>query len=282
MMQYLAAASQQKKILDLDVSVSLTGNNQAITNGSCTPVAGNHTFMGSFTTTRTFSFRNGGLGGLEIGANAVAISAATSCDGTWTGDGNFTVATQPEQGVYDTNQTGFFQVTFTVPGQGQFYGLVTLTTGNAGTFTFAVQGNGPSPRMQVTGNNIDIPSGSNTVSTGNFTDYGTRSLNTNLDRIFSVRNPGSLGAQAQLSLTGSPRAVVSGPGAAMFTVTIQPGALIGVNGSSSMRIRYRPTAAGCHWAEISIASNDPERNPYTFVVKGNTASADCSVNPYLP
>ena len=137
-------------------------------------------------------------------------------------------------------------------------------------------GDGPTPRMQVTGNSIDIPSGSTTVSSGNLTDYGTRSLNSTLERTFSVRNPSALGAAAQLSLSGNPRAVISGPGAAMFAVTIQPAALIGVNGSTTLRIRYRPTAAGCHEATISIISNDPARSTYTFKIRGNTTGSPCA------
>lgn len=259
----------------LSPSISVRGNNATITNGSQDPIALNHTLMGSAlqnqTITRTYTIKNLGLGGLDIGSNAVEIGVT----GNGSGHTNFEVITQPAAGILATNQETFFSVRFTSPGQGQFFGLVTLTTQNAGNFTFVVQANGPSPRMQVTGNNIDIPSGSVTVSTADLTDYGTRALNSTLERTFSLKNPGSLGAAAPLNLTGSPRAVVSGPGAAMFAVTIQPAATVGVNGSSTWRIRYRPTSAGCHWAQISIASNDPARNPYTFVVRGNTAGQSC-------
>jgi hypothetical protein len=31
---------------------------------------------------------------------------------------------------------------------------------------------------------------------------------------------------------------------------------------------------------ISIANNDPNRDPYTFVVRGNTANQSCGVNPF--
>lgn len=266
----------------LSASISVSGNNTPIANGDNTPSSADHTLMGSLvagqTITRTYTLKNLGLGGLQIGANAVALSAA----GNGGGSGQFAVATQPVAGVYTTNQEAFFSVTYTSPGQGSFYALVTLTTENAGTFTFVVQGDGPSPRMQVVGNNNDIPSGSTTTSTTNLTDYGTRSLNTNLDRTFTVGNPGSLGAAAPLNLTGSPRAVVSDVsvgGAAMFTVTIQPGSPISVNGSTTFRIRYRPTAHGCHVAQISIASNDPARDPYTFVVRGGTTGNACGPEP---
>jgi hypothetical protein len=62
----------------------------------------------------------------------------------------------------------------------------------------------------------------------------------------------------------------------MFLVTTLPVATIDVNGSTTFRLRYRPTAAGCHYATVSIASNDPARNPYTFRVFGKTTGASCS------
>jgi hypothetical protein len=222
--------------------------------------------------TRTYTLKNLGLGGLQIGSNAVTLSAA----GNGSGHTNFAVATQPVAGVYSTNQETFFTLRFTSPGQGTFYALATMTTVNGGVFTFVVQGNGPSPRMQVLGNSVEIVSGDQTPSTADFTDFGTRSLNTNFERTFSVLNPGGLGAAAPLNLTGNPRVAVSGPGAAMFVVTIQPSASISQNGSTTFRIRYRPTVNGCHTATISIASDDPSRNPYTFAVRGGTTASPCS------
>jgi hypothetical protein len=133
--------------------------------------------------------------------------------------------------------------------------------------------------MQVVGNNVDIPTGSTTVATTNHTDFGTRTLNTNFDRTFTVRNPSSLEAAAPLNLTGSQRVTENSD---MFSVALQPGSPIDVNGSTTFRIRYKPTAAGCHWAQISIASNDPDRNPYTFVVRGNTAGQSCGPNYPAP
>jgi hypothetical protein len=262
----------------LSPSISLKGNNTPITNGDDTPIAADHTFMGSLVAgqsiTRSYTFKNLGLGGLQIGVGAVVLSEAPSPQNS--GLSNFTVATQPAAGVYATNQEGFFSLTFTSPGQGSFYAMVTLTTQNAGTFTFVVQGEGPSPRMQVVGNNVEIISGDMIPSTADFTDFGTRSLDTYLDRTFAVRNPGSLGAAAPLILGGTPRAVVTGSTA--FTVTIQPGSPIGVNGSTSFRIRYRPATNDCHEATISIMSNDPapDRVTYTFVVRGGTTATPCT------
>jgi hypothetical protein len=262
----------------LSPDLSVTGNNTGITNGDNTPQTSDHTLMGTVvagqTIDRTYTLKNLGLGNLNIGANAVALSAAPAPQNS--GSSNFSIITQPAEGVYTTNQETFFTLRYTSPGQGQFYALVTLTTQNAGTFTFVVQGNGPSPRMQVLGNSVDIPSGTTAVSTADGTNFGARALNTNTDRIFSVRNPGGLGAAAPLNLTGSPRVVLSGAGAAMFIVTIQPGATIGVNSSTTFRIRFRPTSAGCHYATVSIASDDPARNPYTFRVFGKTTGASCS------
>jgi hypothetical protein len=249
----------------------IRGDNKIIENGSTTTSESNHTFSKTLTSIeRTYTISQTGT--LQVPSNAVTLSAAPN----GLGHEHFTVIQQPIEGSYSWDNP-FFRIRFTSPGQGSFFALVTVNFLNHQPYTFVIEGYTGTPRMQITGNNIDIPSGSTTVSTGNHTDFGTRSLNTNTDRInFSVRNPSSLGAEAPLQLTGEPRAVVSGPGAGMFTVTLQPGSLINVNGSSSWRIRYRPTSAGCHWARISIASNDPLRNPYTFVVRGNTSGQACA------
>jgi len=254
--------------------ISVRGNNTTINNGDETPVSNNNTFMGNASAgqsiSRTYNIKNLGLGSLTFGSNPVVLSAANNGGGHT----NFEVTTQPS-GPLGTNQETNFTIRFNSPGQGNYFALVTLTS-SGGTFTFVIQANGPSPRMRVVGNNQEIANGATTVSTTNFTDYGTRGLNSPLVRAFTIQNPGSLGAQAPLQMTGTPRVVLSGPGASMFTVTIQPGATVGVNSSTQFRIQYRPTAVGCHWAQVSIANNDPMRNPYTFVVRGNTAGQSCS------
>ncbi|MGI9159049.1 MAG: choice-of-anchor D domain-containing protein, partial [Saprospiraceae bacterium] len=263
-------------------SLSFTGNNTLIANGDNTPDVADYTLMGSLvagqTITRSYKLKNLGLGILQIGANAVTISAA----GNGPGHTNFTVATQPAAGAYTTNQEAFLSLRFTSPGPGSYYALVTFVTVNAGTFTFVVQGNGPTPRMQVVGNSVDIPSGRTTVSTADGTNFGARGLNTNTDRTFTVRNPGSLGAAAPLNLTQSPLVTIGGANPAMFQVSIQPSSSISVNGSTTFRIRYRPTSAGCHYATISIPSNDPDpaRSPYTFTVFGKSTGSDCP--DYVP
>ncbi|MGI9158153.1 MAG: choice-of-anchor D domain-containing protein, partial [Saprospiraceae bacterium] len=266
--------------------MSVSGNNTPIPNGDNTPMAADFTFMGSIPTgqtiDRSYTLKNLGLGGLQIGANAVTLSAAPAPQNA--GSSNFTVVTQPTAGVYTTNQEAIFILRFTSPANpGSYYALVTLTTQNAGTITFVVQGNGPSPRMQVVGNNLDIPSGRTTVSTTDGTNFGARSLNTNTDRTFTIRNPGSLGAAAPLNLPGSPRITIGGANPTMFLVSIQPGSPISVNGSTTFMIRYRPTSAGCHYATISIPSNDPDpaRSTYTFTVFGKSG-ASCPDNAPSP
>jgi hypothetical protein len=259
-------------------TLSMTGNNQTILNGSTTTSTSNHTMMGTLLVgqniTRTFSFQGSGGGSFSVGENAVSISVYEGNPG---GTNNFVVTQQPAVGVYGPNQSGSFNIRFTSTGQDNFFALVTFTT-SIGNFTYVVEGRTPLPRMRVERNsNNEIENGAITVDPDNHTDFGTRGINSSLTRIFTVRNPSALGAASTLLLNGAPRAqVIAGHGAEMFSVTVQPGSSIGVNGSTQFRIRYLPTAAGCHWARISIPSNDPARNPYTFVVRGNTAGQGCA------
>jgi trimeric autotransporter adhesin len=257
------------------LSYWVLGNNTTIPAGSTAEMvtSANHTILGSLSPglsiTRSYKIKNTGLGALSIGNNAIMIEAVPGYPGL----AAFEIVSQPTPRDYLMNEEAYFSLKFTSPGQGLFYAQVTIKIENGDDFTFVIRGDGPTPKIRVTGNNVVIDNGAVSVSTTNFTDFGTRSLNTNLDRTFSISNPGSMGAGAPLNLDPI---VLSGDDAAMFIVTIQPASTVSVNGNTSFRIRYRPTATGCHWAKVTITSNDPSNSPFTFVVRGNTSGATCA------
>lgn len=106
----------------------------------------------------------------------------------------------------------------------------------------------------------------------NLTSGGTKTLasgvvGTNTDSVFVIRNTGG----TALSLSGSPRVVVSGPEAALFTVTAQPAASIAAGGSSNFTVRFSPTSDGLKSAILTIANSDTSGSENPFVINLNAS-----------
>jgi hypothetical protein len=83
-------------------------------------------------------------------------------------------------------------------------------------------------------------------------------------RTFTIRNTGTIG----LDLSGSPKVVTSGTNAADFTVTSQPSSPVAGGGSTTFQVTFDPSSTGTRIASVSIASNDPNENPYSFSIQG--------------
>ena len=104
-----------------------------------------------------------------------------------------------------------------------------------------------------------IPTGKN-YDFQNVISSGTSS------KTFTLKN---LGFQT-LTFTGSPVIVKSGTDATLFTLTqTSVPASLSSNGTATFTIQFTPGGAlGTKTATFSIASNDPNQNPYTFTVTG--------------
>ena len=61
---------------------------------------------------------------------------------------------------------------------------------------------------------------------------------------------------------------ITGPDAAMFTVTTSPTAPLATNGATTFTVRFTPTSLGPKNAALQIASNDPDENPYDIALTG--------------
>ncbi len=82
---------------------------------------------------------------------------------------------------------------------------------------------------------------------------------------FTIENLGSL----DLNLTGTPKIEISGVDASFFTINqISVTSPVAAAGSTSFTITFNPTAAIGYSAQISIANNDTDENPYNFTITG--------------
>jgi endo-1,4-beta-D-glucanase Y len=120
--------------------------------------------------------------------------------------------------------------------------------------------------VKATATSTNIPSAGtydfqNVVSTGNKVVT------------FTIENQGQLA----LSLSGTPIVNVTGPNSAQFVVTTQPSAASIAAGSSlTFVVTFTPGSTGSKTAQLSIASNDANENPYTINLTGTGTSGATS------
>ncbi|AYQ30946.1 choice-of-anchor D domain-containing protein [Runella sp. SP2] len=140
---------------------------------------------------------------------------------------------------------------------------------SSGTLTIL---NDDATEITIRGNNNLIENQSTTPNLNNFTDFGPKGVAGSVERTFSIENTRNL----TLLLTGDPRVAISGPHANDFTVITQPPASI--SSSATFIIRFTPQGLGVRTANISIANNDLDENPYTFTIQGTGIPPSPEIN----
>jgi hypothetical protein len=126
------------------------------------------------------------------------------------------------------------------------------------------------PEINVQGNSQDIVDGDTSPDTADHTDFGSHLVGgSNLTRTFTIQNTGT----ADLDLTDTPN--VSITGSTDFSVTSQPGSdPITAAGDTTFQITLDPTTSGIQTAEISIANDDVDENPYNFTIQATNSNPD--------
>lgn len=122
------------------------------------------------------------------------------------------------------------------------------------------------PEINLQGNGNNILSGATTTSLTNNTDFGDQNISSgSVVKTFTIQNTGG----AALNLTGTPLVLISGANASDFTVTQIPSTPVAAtSGTTTFQITFDPTTVGVKNATVSIANNDSDENPYTFVIQG--------------
>ena len=123
------------------------------------------------------------------------------------------------------------------------------------------------PEINIKGNGINIANGDITPSTTDHTDFGSG----NVVRTFTIENIGS----GALTLSGSPKVVISGTNAGDFTLQTDATATIGPAGSSYFVVRFDPSVIGNRTATISVSSNDSNEATYSFSISGTGDVSSC-------
>ncbi len=247
--------------------MQVEGNGNVINDGDVSPSLTDHSDFGNTditggTVVRTFTIRNTGTADLTMnGTPKVQVIGIHAAD--------FTVTLQPTSPVAASGTTTF-QVSFDPSDMGVRNAAISIINNDADEdpYNFNIQGTGTSePEMSVEGNAIEIVNGDVTPSLADNSDFGSLSLiGSTQVNTFTIKNTGS----AALNLSGTPIILVTGSHAADFTVTTLPVSPVADSGgSTTFQVTFDPSAPGLRTATLSIANNDNNENPYTFVIQGN-------------
>jgi hypothetical protein len=159
-----------------------------------------------------------------------------------------------------------FRLRFISPSAGTFTGQLTLTSNDPDDNPYTVNLTGsatavPAPQIKVTDNG----NAGAVVTKGSTINLGTLLPNSALNRTFTVTNTGT----ATLSIT-NPTSFLSGAGFSIYSSA--PNSLsAGSNGIFTLR--FQAASAGSYSGTVSLSSNDPDDNPFTFNLQATAASA---------
>lgn len=241
------------------------GNGAVIPSGDTAPSGTDGTAFGAVNLpggarVQTYIITNTGLANLNVSAAVVAQPGQVSDAAA------FTVVLLSSS-IIAPGDSAELRVRYVPIRAGVQQATVRVTTNdpNAVNYEFAVRGSGRAiGRIGVFSGGSQIASGSGTPSRANNTDFGNLSAGGVVTRAFAIRNVGL----SSLSLTGTPRVVISGAGAAAFTVVLQPGvSTLGVGQNSVFRVRFNG-AIGLNDAVVTVFSNDPYARSYSFAITG--------------
>ena len=111
---------------------------------------------------------------------------------------------------------------------------------------------------------INIRQGSTLIHSGDTFDFGSIPTSGTQSITYAIENLG----RGDLVLKGTPIVVISGAGAAMFSVSTQPASPIAMFSYRYFTIDFTPAAAAVYNATVTIISNDPDESTFSFTITG--------------
>jgi hypothetical protein len=231
--------------------IAIKGKGQLIPDGATDPNDLDDTEFGDLprgsNVEHTFTIENPGTALLTITAPI-----------NLTGSSDFTVTQQPATSVEPNGSTSF-KVEFAPNSAGLKTANISINNNDAyeNPYNFKIQGTGQEPEMV-------FKQGATPIANGGDHDFGAHPKNTDTDVTFTITNEGD----ADLTLSGSPIIKIGGANANQFSVLQQPTSAIIPSGSAVFQIRFSPTSKGVKNANISIANNDSDENPYDLTITG--------------
>ncbi len=195
-----------------------------------------------------FTIMNYGTGDLTV--NDISSSS-----------GEFFISSAPSMPFIVTpGSSRYFTIEFSPSSAGDKWATITLMSddpdGSENPYTLTVQGYGESPvsNINVRQGLTDLPNGSGIYFFGHVQEFDSRT------ETFTIENNGT----ASLIISGI---LLTDGYTDQFVIdySIPP---ISPGSSDSFTITFSPTYQGDKWAEVTIVSNDPDDDLYTFRVEG--------------
>jgi len=257
----------------VDPEINLNGNGNSIVSGDVTPSLSDNTDFGSQsvcsgTVTRAFVIENNGNANLILPVGSVTFTGPNASDFSFSGI--FLPATIPFSGAGNLN------IIFDPSGPGLRTATVTIGNNdcNEGTYTFAIQGLGNDPEINVQGNSATIVDGDVAPTATDHSDFGSQSIcSGNIVRTFTIQNTGNANltiAAGAINVTGTHAADYSIGG-----ITLP--ATIAAAGSTTFTVSFDPSAPGIRSATINLANNDCDESIYDFAIQGTGIDAEINI-----
>ncbi|MEZ4839342.1 choice-of-anchor D domain-containing protein [Flavobacterium sp.] len=237
-----------------------SGGTNNIINGNTIPNAFNNTLYASIAVganqDKDFRIENLGISNLTLtGVPRVQITGTHAAD--------FTVTTQPAASIV-SGANSVFVIRFSPSAGGVRNATVTIINNDSdeAPYTFAIQGGGLAPDINIVGNGNQVLSGSTIPDLNNHTNFGNANVTagTKLRNFFIINLGGDV-----LDITS---VTITGTHATDFTVTTTPSASVGLNSSTTLGITFDPSALGLREALVTVNNNVPGKSPFTFAISG--------------
>ncbi|MBC8506384.1 MAG: sortase [Anaerolineales bacterium] len=167
---------------------------------------------------------------------------------------------------------GSFDISFEVDSLGDFSLEIHMPNNDPDESPYDIQiaGSGAAvPEIEIFGNDTSIFDGDSTPSPPDHTDFGSADENgATITRTFTIRNSG----EAELNLVdplSPPIVTISGTHAGDFALTSDVTvSTLNESEQTMFTITFNPSAQGIREANISIANNDGDENPFDFSIQG--------------
>lgn len=198
---------------------------------------------------RTFTIQNTNSGTLNLTGTAPNFI-------TLTGSSDFSIASQPTSSTIAGNSSTTFQVRFNTNTVGTQTAVLTIANDDADEdiYTINLSTEGVAPEINL------VDPLNNNIETGNTVNFGTVTVGSStINQTFTIQNTASI---ATLNLKNSAPNLVAITGDNAFSITSQPNDIIAAQTSTTFQVSFDPSAVGSYSAQISIANDDPDEDPY--------------------
>ncbi|WP_396171621.1 choice-of-anchor D domain-containing protein [Flavobacterium sp.] len=195
------------------------------------------------------------------GVNATNATGATATDGGAGGKGGDGRSTSQGNGTVGSIPGG---------GGGGAYRTSSGTQngGNGGNGQIRITYTLPEINIQGNSANINDNATTTTATNGTIIGPGTTSIGSSISRTYTIQNTG-LGILTIGTITLS--------NTAEFAVTTPPSTTVAAGGTTTFTVTFSPIGFGQRFTTISIENNDPNENPYNFVIQGVAVGPEINV-----